>query len=169
MTDHHDEDGDSIVLTDEDREYIQGEIAAIDAQLRGAKGLAVIRELGQRWRHLADELQAGHWLQLSDASEHYDYEIVPREAELGGGWRLYLIEDGKEVGGGVFPVVMDEVAGILWWNGMSEADRTRWLARARLPSAAEAYLAHMADEAWHGAAQAAGEWLDSRPQAEKGN
>lgn len=32
------------------------------------------------------------------------YQIDPRPAELGGGWRLRLIEDGEEVGGGVFPL-----------------------------------------------------------------
>lgn len=33
----------------------------------------------------------------------YSYEIKPRPAELGGGWKLTLFEDGQEVGGGVFP------------------------------------------------------------------
>lgn len=33
----------------------------------------------------------------------YSYEITPRPDELGGGWRLRLLEDGVEVGGGVFP------------------------------------------------------------------
>lgn len=35
----------------------------------------------------------------------YSYEIKPRPAELGGGWRLHLLEDDEEVGGGVFPPV----------------------------------------------------------------
>jgi hypothetical protein len=35
----------------------------------------------------------------------YTYEILPRLVELGGGWRLRLLEDGVEVGGGVFPPV----------------------------------------------------------------
>lgn len=35
----------------------------------------------------------------------YSYEILPRPFELGGGWRLRLLEDGVEVGGGVFPPV----------------------------------------------------------------
>ena len=35
----------------------------------------------------------------------YSYTIEPRITELGGGWRLRLIEDGEEVGGGVFPPV----------------------------------------------------------------
>ncbi len=34
----------------------------------------------------------------------YGYEIIPRPADLGGGWRLRLLEDGVEVGGGVFPL-----------------------------------------------------------------
>jgi hypothetical protein len=33
------------------------------------------------------------------------YEIIPRSANLGGGWRLRLLEDGQETGGGVFPPV----------------------------------------------------------------
>lgn len=35
----------------------------------------------------------------------YSYEINPRPLELGGGWRLRLLEDGVEVGGGVFTPV----------------------------------------------------------------
>ena len=34
----------------------------------------------------------------------FSYEITPRPVELGGGWRLRLLEDGVEVGGGVFPM-----------------------------------------------------------------
>jgi hypothetical protein len=33
----------------------------------------------------------------------YTYEIEPRPESLGGGWRLRLLEDDEEVGGGVFP------------------------------------------------------------------
>ncbi len=33
----------------------------------------------------------------------FSHEITPRPVELGGGWRLRLLEDGVEVGGGVFP------------------------------------------------------------------
>lgn len=42
----------------------------------------------------------------------HSYEITPRPVELGGGWRLHLLEDGVEVGGGVFPPVngIDDVA-----------------------------------------------------------
>ena len=38
----------------------------------------------------------------------FSYEITPRPVELGGGWRLRLMEDGVEVGGGVFPPVKDD-------------------------------------------------------------
>jgi len=34
----------------------------------------------------------------------YGYAIEPRLADLGGGWRLRLLENGEEVGGGVFPL-----------------------------------------------------------------
>lgn len=34
---------------------------------------------------------------------NYSYEINPRPADLGGGWQLRLLEDGEEIGGGVFP------------------------------------------------------------------
>ena len=35
----------------------------------------------------------------------HSYEINPRPVELGGGWRLRLLEGNEEVGGGVFPPV----------------------------------------------------------------
>ena len=37
----------------------------------------------------------------------YSYEIEPHPFELGGGWRLRLIENGVEVGGGVFLPIGD--------------------------------------------------------------
>lgn len=33
----------------------------------------------------------------------YEYKVTPRPPSLGGGWRLQLLENGEEVGGGVFP------------------------------------------------------------------
>ena len=54
----------------------------------------------------------------------YSYEITPRPTELGGGWRLRLLEDGEEVGGRVFPVApADPRQGMAWWNAMAEAER----------------------------------------------
>jgi hypothetical protein len=37
----------------------------------------------------------------------FSYEITLRPVELGGGWQLRLLEDGLEVGGGVFPPVQE--------------------------------------------------------------
>ena len=34
---------------------------------------------------------------------YYAFQIDPRPADKGGGWRLRLLEDNEEVGGGVFP------------------------------------------------------------------
>ena len=65
----------------------------------------------------------------------YTYEITPRLVELGGGWRLRLLEDGQEVGGGVFPPVEDI------------EDATEALQAAHDDAEAEAY-----------------EWLDTREQ-----
>ncbi|MET3109333.1 hypothetical protein AAKU58_004185 [Oxalobacteraceae bacterium GrIS 1.18] len=45
------------------------------------------------------------------------YEINPRPTELGGGWRLRLLEDGEEVGGGVFPIEDENPQqGVDWWS-----------------------------------------------------
>jgi hypothetical protein len=46
----------------------------------------------------------------------YDYGIIPRMAQHGGGSRLRLLQDDEEVGGSVFAVAQDEAAGIVWWN-----------------------------------------------------
>lgn len=35
----------------------------------------------------------------------YTFTITARPDSVGGGWRLKLLEDGEEVGGGVFPPV----------------------------------------------------------------
>jgi hypothetical protein len=60
----------------------------------------------------------------------YEYDIAPRPSELGGGWRLRFLEDGEEVGGGVFPPVADiedaEQASALAYND-AEAEAEAWL------------------------------------------
>lgn len=42
--------------------------------------------------------------QASVLPPEFEYRIDPRPADLGGGWRLRLLESGEEVGGGVFPL-----------------------------------------------------------------
>lgn len=61
------------------------------------------------------------------------YEINPRPTELGGGWRLRLLEDGEEVGGGVFPLSeyvtaenAEEAASYAYEEALAEA--SAWLA-----------------------------------------
>lgn len=93
----------------------------------------------------------------------YSYEINPRSVELGDGWRLRLLEDGEETGGGVFPVVLDDPqTGMTWWNGCTEAARAHWLVVAKSAVAADAYHAHLLAEAYADAEATAYEWLDSR-------
>lgn len=101
---------------------------------------------------------------MDKESVKHSYEINPRPIELGGGWRLRLLEDGKEVGGGVFPVEQNEVSGIVWWNGLNDAERAEWLKRADLPTAADAYLAYLKDEAYTDAESEAYSWLDSHSE-----
>ena len=71
----------------------------------------------------------------------YRYEIEARDSALGGGWRLRLLEDGEEVGGGVFPLA----------PYLSDADGDLLMALD---------LAHADAE------QEARDWLRSRPPAD---
>ncbi len=49
------------------------------------------------------------------------YELEPRPAGLGGGWRLRLFEDGEEAGGGVFPMTA-------YMEQAENAEEAYWLA-----------------------------------------
>lgn len=95
----------------------------------------------------------------------YRYEIEPRPVELGGGYRLRLIEGGDEVGGGVFPADpdADPQAGMQWWNGLDEVERREWMRRAGdTGRAVDAYAQYLSSTA-HDEAMAEGEsWLASR-------
>jgi len=93
----------------------------------------------------------------------YSYEITPRPAEVGGGWRLQLLEDGAEVGGGAFPVPPEDPhVGMTWWNGISEGDRAYWLETAKSARPVDARQAYRDAEAYSDAEQEAYFWLDSR-------
>ena len=83
----------------------------------------------------------------------YSYEIKPRPAELGGGWRLCLLEDGEEVGGGVFLVEpADPHQGMAWWNAMTEDERSYWLHMTDSARPSDAYDASLLADA-HSEAQ----------------
>lgn len=93
----------------------------------------------------------------------YSYEITLRAAELGGGWKLRLLDGDLEMGGGVFPVVDDDPdAGMTWWNECSEQERAHWLTMASSARPADAYHAYLLAEAYADAEATAYEWLDSR-------
>jgi hypothetical protein len=96
----------------------------------------------------------------------YDYEINPRPAELGGGWRLRLLENGQEVGGGVFPVVIGNLQDCAdWWDAMGEEERAHWRARTGTDVPADAWAAWMRSDAYNDAEAVACDWLDAREEA----
>lgn len=67
------------------------------------------------------------------------YKITPRAPELGSGWKLTLLEDDEEAGGGIFPVAGESPeTGIAWWNGLPVEERAFWLVKAAsaVPAAA---------------------------------
>jgi len=93
----------------------------------------------------------------------YSYEIAPRPIEFGGGWRLRLLEDGQEAGGGAFPVaVIEPTEGVTWWNAMSEKDRAYWLLKAASARPADAYHAFLLAQAYDDAEAEGLEWMASR-------
>ena len=92
----------------------------------------------------------------------YSYEIATRPVELGGGWQLRLLEDGVEVGGGVFPVVMDPHRGMTWWNAMTEEKRSHWIKAANSARPADAYQTFLAANAYLDANNEAYAWLASK-------
>jgi hypothetical protein len=94
----------------------------------------------------------------------YSYQIKPRPVELGGGWRLHLLEDEEDVGGGVFPIEDDKEAGIAWWNECSEKERARWMIMAVSARPADAYRAYLLAETYADAESAANQWLNSRDE-----
>lgn len=56
------------------------------------------------------------------------YEVDPRPKKFGGGWRLRLLEDGLEVGGGVFiPTDTTKEANVMAYSD-AIAEGEGWLA-----------------------------------------
>jgi hypothetical protein len=94
----------------------------------------------------------------------YSYEIEPRPSNLGGGWHLRLLEDGTEIGGGVFPADADAdpQAGIDWWNGITEDERAHWLVKASSARPRDAWDAYLQQCAHDDALNEAMSWLESR-------
>jgi hypothetical protein len=96
------------------------------------------------------------------------YDIDPRPAELGGGWRARLMDGAKEVGGGVFPPrESTEAEAAAWWDGLRDTERAWWIENHAqhfqgMATAAAAYAAFLRQEAYDQAANFAMEWLESQ-------
>ena len=96
---------------------------------------------------------------------NYTYEINSRPADLGGGWQLRLLEDGVEVGGGVFPVEpADPHQGMAWWNAMSQDERSYWLDMTGSARPSDAYDASLLADAHSEAQSEAYAWLNSKEE-----
>jgi len=95
----------------------------------------------------------------------YSYEILPRAADVGGGWRLRLLEDGDEVGGGVFPADpnYNPDMGMEWWNARSETERAMWMDKAgNTGRAVDAWGAYLAAEAHFDANEEGDAWVSAK-------
>jgi len=95
------------------------------------------------------------------------YQITPRPLDLGGDWRLRILEDKQEVGGGAFPLLQeDALQGIVWWNQIHELERGQWLTVAESAVPADARIAYLLAEARADAESVAYDWLGSRDAPE---
>lgn len=99
------------------------------------------------------------------AVDKYTYEVLPRTA---GGWRLRLLDDGEEVGGGAFPLPWpDDQDGVDWWNAMTTEVRAHWLAVAGSAVPADAWHAYQLAEAQGDAIEEGENWLSTRPAVDE--
>lgn len=88
------------------------------------------------------------------------YVITPRSADLGGGWKLVLLEDGEEAGGGVFPVPEEQPSvGMDWWDALSIEERAYWLVKAGPAAPANAWRPWMLALAYEDAVQEGEAWV----------
>ncbi len=86
------------------------------------------------WLRKGSATAAQAWQAFKDAQQ-YAYFVAPRPVALGGGWRLRLVEDGQEVGGGVFPPV----------DGIEDAKEATEAAYSDALDAGEDWLSSRAD------------------------
>lgn len=87
------------------------------------------------------------------------FEITPRPASLGGGWKLTLLEHGVEAGGGVFPLPQEAPQiGVDWWNALTEEQRANWLMMAASAVPAAARHACLLAEAYDAAHDQGQDW-----------
>lgn len=88
------------------------------------------------------------------------YQIVLRNPALGGGWNLFLFEDGQPAGSGFFPVPQEDPAtGMAWWNSISEEIRAHWLMMSASAVPADARHAFRLAEAYEDAHAQGNDWM----------
>jgi len=88
------------------------------------------------------------------------YEIQPRPVNIGGGWKLTLLEDGQEAGGGTFPVPEeDPCQGMTWWNALTEERRAHWLLMSASAMPAAARHAYLLAQAYNEAFEEGESWV----------
>lgn len=97
---------------------------------------------------------------MHKSNRERSYEIVPRPVDLGGGWKLTLLEDGEEVGGSVFPILAeDPQIGITWWNTLSRESQWHWLTVSASAAPFQARHAYLLAEAYADARHEGEAWV----------
>lgn len=97
----------------------------------------------------------------------FSYEITSLPAALGGGWHLRLMDHGKEMGGGNFPVPPAvPAAAATWWANLDEAERQHWYGLDATNPPLGSYHAFMLAEQY-AMAEALGQAWTDRPEQRK--
>lgn len=78
----------------------------------------------------------------------YTYIITPRAQHLGGGWRLQLLEDQQEAGGGIYPLAEGETSDDAYQDALADG---------------EAWLLSRGEAGRAGTAAALPDWIDYDP------
>ena len=88
------------------------------------------------------------------------YEVTSRSTDLGGGWKLALLEDGQEAGGGVFPIAtVNPKIAMDWWNALPVEERAYWLVKAASAAPVDAWRACLIALAYEDATQEGEDWV----------
>jgi hypothetical protein len=99
-------EGDELVAVLPDGSTLAHADAVRLAELLQMEGVSADQVLMPDWREGDSAPINGQKIALlARMRRGYAYSITSRPDALGGGWRLRLLDDGEEVGGGVFPPV----------------------------------------------------------------
>lgn len=91
------------------------------------------------------------------------YTIAPRAPELGGGWKLTLLEDAEDAGAGVFPIAGESPeTGMAWWNELPVEERSFWMVKAASAVPADARHAFLLAEAYDAALDEGEDWMSEK-------